>query len=284
MKKPFVLILCLSIIPALSAQTITTDNVSFSQRPARLVEKEQLDTSVLECVYLHTTYDPVLKQTEAVYEILQVGNKHSCYWDYGYYRIDSVVSTMETSRITNGALGKIYAQYHPRELDFLLRHKQAKSLQFYGNIYGAGSLYEEPVPVLQWELGNETRKVCGFLCRKATTTFRGRTWTVWYTEELSSDDGPWKLNGLPGLILKATSADKEHYFEAVVIRKRAHPIVFQKYRAFQSTREKFNKAKAAYCWNTGQYIAGSPLAPRDMDGKEKTPSRRRLFYNPLEKE
>jgi hypothetical protein len=53
--------------------------------------------------------------------------------------------------------------------------------------------------------------VLGYKCIKATTTFRGRNYEVWFTPFIPIRQGPWKFNGLLGLILKA--ADTEGYFE-----------------------------------------------------------------------
>ena len=63
----------------------------------------------------------------------------------------------------------------------------------------------EPTPDIAWTLIEDTMTVSGYLCQQATTTFRGVEWCVWYTEEIPSSAGPWRLRGLPGLIVKAES-------------------------------------------------------------------------------
>ena len=69
----------------------------------------------------------------------------------------------------------------------------------------------EPIPELNWTLIRATKKIGNFLCQKATTTFRGRKYTAWYTTKIAIPFGPWKLQGLPGLILEAYDLDK-HIF------------------------------------------------------------------------
>ena len=67
-----------------------------------------------------------------------------------------------------------------------------------------------------------TLTVSGYLCQQATTTFRGVAWTAWYTEEIPSSAGPWRLRGLPGLIVEAKS--KAHTFRLAEVRQEASPI------------------------------------------------------------
>ena len=83
-------------------------------------------------------------------------------------------------------------------------------------------------PEQKWELNDDTLTVCGYLCNNAITKFGGKVWTAWYCSEIPISDGPWKLSGLPGLILKAEDATKTHTFEAISIRKSDRPIYIDK--------------------------------------------------------
>lgn len=52
-----------------------------------------------------------------------------------------------------------------------------------------------------WKITNVRKKILGFDCNQAIRFFRGRKYTAYYTDKIPSPFGPWKLNGLPGLIL-----------------------------------------------------------------------------------
>ena len=65
---------------------------------------------------------------------------------------------------------------------------------------------------INWKITKETKKIGKFNCKKATTNFRGRKYIAWYTIDIPVSYGPWKLQGLPGLILEAYDTDKFVYW------------------------------------------------------------------------
>ena len=80
----------------------------------------------------------------------------------------------------------------------------------------------EPTPDIVWTLTNDTLTVSGYYCQTAMATHRGVAWTVCYTEEIPSSAGPWRLRGLPGLIIKAES--EAHTFCLAELRQEHSPI------------------------------------------------------------
>ena len=70
-----------------------------------------------------------------------------------------------------------------------------------------------------WNILDEIKNINNHQCRKATTTFKGRNYEVWFTSDYPTKFGPWKLNGLPGLIIIAKDENKEVFFEASEIFK-----------------------------------------------------------------
>lgn len=71
----------------------------------------------------------------------------------------------------------------------------------------------EEIPKLVWEISDNEKIIGGFSCKQAFTSFRGREYEAWYAPSLPFPNGPWKLNGLPGLILEAKDKESEVVFQ-----------------------------------------------------------------------
>ena len=104
--------------------------------------------------------------------------------------------------------------------------------------------YEEDWEKPEWEITDESKDIIGYQCFKATTDFRGRRWTAWFTPEIPIQDGPWKLCGLPGLILEAEDSGNVYRFVANGLMQNNVPEVgFLCYREKRGvkklTRDKF---------------------------------------------
>jgi GLPGLI family protein len=70
---------------------------------------------------------------------------------------------------------------------------------FLGNNY----LIEDKVEAINWQITTEVKSIMNHQCQKATGIFRGRKYTAWFSTDFPYAYGPWKLIGLPGLILQA---------------------------------------------------------------------------------
>jgi GLPGLI family protein len=70
---------------------------------------------------------------------------------------------------------------------------------------------------INWKIENKTKKIGNYLATKARGSFRGRDYIVWFTYDIPVPFGPWKLHGLPGLILEAEDTEKMMRFYAAEI-------------------------------------------------------------------
>lgn len=74
-------------------------------------------------------------------------------------------------------------------------------------------MVEEETPKIDWKISKDTMSFSGVNCQKAIAQFKGRNWIAWFAPSLPFSAGPWKLNGLPGLIIDAYDDKKEVLFQ-----------------------------------------------------------------------
>ena len=165
--------------------------------------------------------------------------------------------------------------------------KKGREYEVYKHIPRKGSLiytdvlhndfffcYEENIPAFAWELAEGDTLILGYPCHKAVCYFRGRTWTAWYALDLPFDNGPWKLGGLPGLILGAFESRNEFSFIATGIEQlsETETINYRAKRYEELTPIKFQRLLQDYWkdqWNTTNRLQGK--------GYSEAPKAQRTF-------
>ena len=97
----------------------------------------------------------------------------------------------------------------------------------YTQVWDSHYKITEDIPTPEWVIHEDsTRSVIGFNCTMATTHFRGRDWKVWFCEEIPLSLGPWKLGGLPGLILAAHCDGFLDIIASNIKREQLPPVTF----------------------------------------------------------
>ena len=215
------------------------------------------ETHVIEPAILEVRYDSWQEEHDDSY-ILRVGKNANQFFSYFQNRTDSLDFTdaatfqislnefLESNDKSPDRTKRLKASTISREL--LYQDLATGKLTLYSNFASAYNTYEEEIPTQEWTINmDSTATILGMECHYATTIFRGREWMVWFTEELPVSLGPWKLGGLPGLILKATADNDFIKFTAVSIRTDGiTPVTFYnwaKSKYYKMTREKFLKYK-----------------------------------------
>lgn len=258
--------------------------VSLSAQKQRINNYEKLDTCLWQIVYDYTSLDTILSTTQSVDMMLQIGEEYQKFYSEKRYEFDYEVwkhgNMMEPEEAQ-----KLFFTILPAYSTIFIRHTASNSIQQTGSWFSFFYNVKDNVNIQDWNMAfADTITICGYVCRKATCTFRGRNWTAWYAEALNIDAGPWKLCGLPGVILKADADEGLIQFEAKSVEMgNTYPIESEE--PFSSrrliTRQKFIELEYLRAVDFNSF---AKIISYNSNSSKSDSSPIRYFYCPLEKE
>lgn len=161
--------------------------------------------------------------------------------------------------------------------------KSGNKYTYYDNSGLEKYVYEEPVAELGWEIGDSTKTILGYECVMASVNYHGRRWTAWFSPEIPVIAGPWKLTGLPGLILEATADGNQYSFIATGIQKTDKPItpVYLANDYEKTDRIKFLRARRSFLDNPlgkiNAQFAGSGVSVSKVQNEDGSDASGSLF-------
>lgn len=206
-------------------------------------------------------------------------------------QIDSLNSTPEGKAAHSEMVMNAYRNGRIQDIPrrdgtyYVTTSRTAGSIVCYDRAGQGKYVYEEPITERQWQTADSTKTILGYECMKATATLYGRTWTVWFAPEIPLSAGPWKIYGLPGLVLEAEAEGGQYRFEATGIQQTDKEIrpVYLADEYEKTTRIDFLKSKRAFLDNPmGSLTAqlGSNIVVKDASGNDLSGKAR--MYAPRE--
>lgn len=225
-----------------------------------------IDEPAYECIFdyiisLNDKNDQPIKENYTT--ILQIGKNAGRFLDYSNYRTDSLVFAKNTNEElwAKSAMDARSSEYKFTG-DILLNYPEGE-LTYTDVVIPVYEEYTESFPAMEWQIEEEQDTICGYICTRATGSYGGRDWEVWFAEEIPSDLGPWKFSGLPGLIMAAKDSEGIHEFKAISFREGSTPIAKPNNPLIQKTgREKFIDKKSMVEKKPYSYI--NPDALREI--------------------
>ncbi len=197
-------------------------------------------THVIEPAILEVKYNVIYGRYRDVYA-LRCGKNVSQFINLYELRCDSLYASPDPAirdipfqeymeSMTNKRNGTTNQRPNsPGKLDYLYWNLKPGKLSIYTAVSKTHYVAED-TPTINWEIYEDTvQTILGYTCHRATAKFRGREWEVWYADDIPTSLGPWKLNGLPGLILQAFSGDFISYVACSIETKGLTPITFYNY-------------------------------------------------------
>ncbi len=100
----------------------------------------------------------------------------------------------------------------------LYKNYEQDKLLLQEDLSGKSVVLQEDLTIFNWTiLPNQDTLILGYPCKTATTDFRGRKYKAYFSPKLNNFGGPWKFEGLPGLILQVQSEDNYFVIEPIKI-------------------------------------------------------------------
>lgn len=129
------------------------------------------------------------------------------------YKLAAKDTAVVESQDENGNLKIVMPEKKSQKVYFDFKKKTSSEIKHLRTTF----IVQDSLSLPIWTILDETKTISNHFCQKAITNFKGRTYEVWFTYDYPTKNGPWKLNGLPGLILIAQDQRREVYFEVTEI-------------------------------------------------------------------
>lgn len=144
---------------------------------------------------------------------LDTSKEGSKYYSYTVFNSDSTMKVDLEKQLA--ATGSINVKSDMRKGD--VRYSVTKTYPDYKtNIHrrlsmDAYSIAEDRK--INWKISSEKEKIGEWNAQKAEADFAGRHWIAWFSTDIPIQDGPYKFQGLPGLIVKIEDKSGSHKME-----------------------------------------------------------------------
>lgn len=245
--------------------------------------QKKIDEAYLKFQYDYTyVVDTLSGKTAKDWLVLQIGKNMSKCYSYYSMQVDSIFASPDRDVILrqqiNAAIGSKTEWPHKRMKAYVYKNYPQGKMTVTDGLLMQDYIYEDTLYAQNWVIQDSSKLILGHECQKAVCHYRGHCWTACFAMDIPITDGPWKLCGLPGLILEATTEDNSHAFKLLGMEKVSkEPIVFSKTyvgnnKFEKTTFEKFLKEQ--YIFLFGDFQSQTQLQGIDIPQIEKVGSKK----------
>ena len=228
---------------ALSFSISAFAQLRFDYEYTEIEPVELVATYTLE--YMKDTTNPDL--IRHVDMLLFMGQKTSLFVSKENYSIDTIMRGISSSKEFQDFLlnpQRPFPQFRYR----IYKNYPKGKLTFIDKVPSSIFKYEENIDMFNWQISGDTVTINGYKAQKATCDFGGRSWVAWFSPDIPYSDGPYKFNGLPGLIIKVGDTREHYVFELISIKNPENKLVIdiKEFEYLETTKKGFFRAEDAF--------------------------------------
>lgn len=257
--------------------------------PDEVAQAKIIDQAILTVQYeTHTVGDTLHPENRLeTTMLLKVGATRSVFYSYARSLIDSLLEQDRASNAPPEVINEHIRQYSSPVAYQVYKNYPSGKVTFLDAVAASRFRCEENNDRPEWQLLPDTTTLVGYPCRKAVCRFKGRDYEAWYTLAIPRSEGPWKLHGLPGLILKASDSQGYFSFTCTGIRPSPpdDPIRYPGKNYEPVSRRELQKIYARYAADPLGYLAQTAphIQVNVVDGNGKPTHPKHTPFNPIEK-
>ncbi|PIF45590.1 GLPGLI family protein [Chryseobacterium sp. 52] len=184
------------------------------------------------------------------YMNLDTDGKKSYFYNAVKYERDSLYSADKSYP----ALLK--SKHYDRNLNYTIEKEYSKKTVTFYNKYKTVNMVTTDNEVPKWKIENDFKKINTINCQKAVADYKGRKWEAWFSKDFPMSDGPYKFNGLPGLVVSIKDSENDHVFDLIQIKKINTVTAFIPKNNKQMTSAEYRKLMNNYTFIPAEDIAG----------------------------
>lgn len=231
--------------------------------------QQVIDSTYLKCQY---KLDYKQRSTDSILDedvfIVQIGKNTTKCFSYYTFQCDSLKSLPDGDILWKESFKRAFSEakggiptgfYYRRSKEFIYKNYIENKMTVVDGISFDDYIYEDSIYAQKWQILSDTTTILGYVCQKASCTFRGRKYIAWFTNSIPVSEGPWKFMGLPGLIVKVFDNDNTFTFTLQEIAQTKETIVFSPSMSpsgkfIKTKREKFLTLNNKFLENSQTYM------------------------------
>lgn len=277
---------CLDIfdISAQVSVSYAMDSPTFTLAHEDTDKYETLDTCYLNVSYLLKYRNSEKDDSLSFNDImdLQMGRHYNAFFSRDLRALDTrntkeLKTNMQFSTIPENYIG----------FDVLINHSDSPTTVTNRLPYTSQVIeYSESTDIPKWTyMPEDVDTIMGYHCHVAICNYEGRDWKVYYTNDIPIPYGPWKLNGVKGLVLKAVDTENNFIFEAVGLTQKPQSIIRYDWSRKKMKKEDWKKFERDMYKNAGSFVRNTGARILIMDNSEQGFHRLNedwsQYYNPI---
>ena len=249
---------------------------------------QTIDSVNIKCLYKLTYVMDTNYTANVAYDtkVLEIGEHTAKYYSYNRFKGDSIYKVDIEKGVSIAEILANKNKYNYDKSSLISYQNYPKNMISVTENIGQLYLYTEDLKPQSWQIEKDTQTIYGISCQKATTLFRGRSYTAWFTFTIPTPFGPWKFNGLPGLILKISDSQNQFIFECIAIENgNKKPIIpYQTADCLKTTRKEMRLLNAQKSDDpVGSFMLNNSSMGVVVDFGDANIDIPKRPYNPIEK-